>query len=93
MKNEERLAKDLCYIFFKKLKEYKSNKNVKRIVFCIEAEDLKIEIPLLKEAFKKCILNTPYSSAKVEFLYKYSINFSKVNNEKSIYLERIEFED
>lgn len=93
MKNEERLARDLCYVFLKKLKEHGFARKVKRIIFCIETEDLNIKVSSLKEFFKRCLLNTPYQSAEVEFVYKYSINFAHSPNSGSgIYLEKIEFE-
>lgn len=93
MKKEERLAKDLCYIFLKRIKEIQTTKNVKRILFCIEGEDFKVDIPTLKNLLKKCISNTPYQSAEVEVLYKYNLGVPITRETEGIYLERIEFEE
>ncbi|MCS7231928.1 MAG: hypothetical protein RMJ67_07320 [Elusimicrobiota bacterium] len=91
MKQEDRIAKDLTYIFFKNL-DNKKDKKVKKVVFCIEG-NLNVDRYYLKDAFRKCVLNTPYEDIDVEFLYKYSVDFSENNPTYGISLHSIETED
>ncbi|MCX7956325.1 MAG: hypothetical protein N2643_00305 [Endomicrobia bacterium] len=90
MKPEETLAKNLAYMVFKKINGQK-DKNVKKIVFCIEG-NLILDKECLRKNLKECMQNTNCEKANIEFLYKYEIGSEQENVKQNIYLHEIVFE-